>query len=120
MNADFPDEQRGPSADPAEQSLQAMLTALWRSNLNTIAGRLELVRLAHARAAEGTLDGRVRADGRDAAHKLSGILGTFGLPRGSVLAHQAELLLDEPAPPDALALGALVDELAALIAAKST
>jgi len=54
----------------------------------------------------------------DSAHKLAGVLGTFGLPRGTDLAREAEVLFGQPTPPgkvDIERLQVLLAELTTLI-----
>ena len=41
----------------------------------------------------GSLDNQTRKNAEAAAHKLAGVLGTFGLPEGSKLASKIEDLL---------------------------
>ncbi|HEY4050511.1 MAG TPA: Hpt domain-containing protein [Acidobacteriaceae bacterium] len=67
-----------------------MLAGIWERSKTTVAQRVEILRDATTAAAKGGLDetGRLRAV--DSAHKLAGVLGTFGLPRGTELAREAE------------------------------
>jgi HPt (histidine-containing phosphotransfer) domain-containing protein len=44
---------------------------------------------------KGGLDEATRLRAVDSAHKLAGVLGTFGLPRGTDLAREAEVLFGE-------------------------
>ena len=70
-----------------------LLQALWVKNYPILLERLELIRAARNKMDAGSLDEQSRKDGEEAAHKLAGILGTFGLPQGSVLASKIEALL---------------------------
>jgi HPt (histidine-containing phosphotransfer) domain-containing protein len=81
-----------------QQRIHAMLAAIWERSKTTVAQRVELLREATADAAGNRLDepGRLRAV--DSAHKLAGVLGTFGLPRGTELAREAEETFGKPEP----------------------
>jgi HPt (histidine-containing phosphotransfer) domain-containing protein len=62
-----------------------------------------------------------RAEANNAAHKLAGVLGTFGLTRGTVLAREAEILYsgdNGTDPEDAEQLANIVLELKTMIAAR--
>jgi len=65
-----------------EQKLQAMLSALWDRSRHTVAERAELLQVAGNLWVENRLDEATRLRAVDSAHKLAGVLGTFGLPRG--------------------------------------
>ncbi len=75
------------------KEMDDLLQTLWVRNYPILAERLKLIRTATDKLSAGYLDERTRKDGEEAAHKLAGILGTFGLPRGSVLASKIEVLL---------------------------
>jgi len=105
---------------PANEQLQQLLLKLWETSKATIAERLETIRQAQAQMATNTLKAAGRKDAIDAAHKLAGILGTFGLPQGTELARQVEEGLRENGEGlTADALDALVKQLAVLIDKKS-
>lgn len=139
-------DEAAPSAGP--QTLDALLLNLWRSSQSTILERLAALRAAQdamlgdpfyrglespgpespcsetlcseSPGAETMAVQSARKAAREVAHKLAGVLGTFGLPRGSELALQAQALLDlPPHPGDAATLGELLHELEALIQSKS-
>ena len=75
------------------EKIQAMLEVMWKNSTATVAERVSMVRRAQQKLAQGTLDTVVRKEAESAAHKLAGILGTFGLPEGSALASKIERLL---------------------------
>lgn len=75
------------------KELDDLLQALWVKNYPLLLDRLKLIRDAKDKLDAGSLDQQARKDGEEAAHKLAGILGTFGLPQGSVLASKIEALL---------------------------
>jgi HPt (histidine-containing phosphotransfer) domain-containing protein len=102
--------------------MRAVLAQIWKTNEPTLMERLAAIRTAEASLRAGTLDDADRAAARSAAHKLAGILGTFGLGRGTELSRQAELLLESdppPGPEQAPVLTGILEELVALIQAKT-
>jgi HPt (histidine-containing phosphotransfer) domain-containing protein len=102
--------------------MKTMLAQIWRNNIATIMDRIATIRLAQASLRQGILDSEQREQARAAAHKLAGVLGTFGVPQGSVLARRVEVLLEidrSADPQDAVTLAELLQELAALVDAKS-
>lgn len=108
-------------SDPAS-ILAARLAALWRTSLPVIRERVAALHSACDELSLDSANAEARASGREAAHKLSGVLGTFGLPRGSELAAQIEAVLqsDEPLPSEAIAtLADRIRQLEAVIASKS-
>jgi len=101
------------------KEMDDLLQALWVKNYPILTERLKLIRAAKNKVDSGYLDDAVRKDGEEAAHKLAGILGTFGLPQGSVLASKIESLLanDTSACLQRSAeLASLVQELEAVVA----
>lgn len=73
--------------------MDELLQSLWVKNYPLLLERLKLISAAKDKLDAGYLDDQCRKDGGEAAHKLAGILGTFGLPQGSVLASKIEVLL---------------------------
>jgi HPt (histidine-containing phosphotransfer) domain-containing protein len=108
-------------ADSPENQLQAMLRVLWKNNRATIDERVQRLRETQARLSADQLDPVTRKEAESAAHKLAGVLGTFGLPEGSRIASSIEQLfagdvpLSEHAKSD---LAQHLDELEAIIASK--
>ena len=101
-----------------EQKLQTILSALWDRSRHTVAERAELLQLAGNLWVDNRLDEATRLRAVDSAHKLAGVLGTFGLPRGTDLAREAEVRFGEATPPDKEEidrLQVLLEELARLI-----
>jgi HPt (histidine-containing phosphotransfer) domain-containing protein len=80
-------------SETAADKIQAMLQVMWKNSRATIAERMRTLRHAQEKLAKGTLQGKERKDAESAAHKLAGILGTFGLPQGTALASRIENLL---------------------------
>jgi HPt (histidine-containing phosphotransfer) domain-containing protein len=69
------------------------LARLWTKFLPEIEQRLTLLESAASALADGALADDQRNGAHQAAHKLAGTLGTFGLHRGTEVARQAEVLL---------------------------
>jgi HPt (histidine-containing phosphotransfer) domain-containing protein len=92
---DHRDKSPAADAETHEQKLQAMLAALWERSRHTVAERAVSLREACALLLEGRLDEASRLRAVDSAHKLAGVLGTFGLPRGTILAREAEVLFGQ-------------------------
>lgn len=104
------------------KEIDDLLQSLWVKNYPILIERLALIRNATDKLNESSLDDQTRKAGEDAAHKLAGILGTFGLPRGSVLASKIEALLAGDASTCAQRAGELnswVQELEAVIASRA-
>ena len=78
-------------ATPSNPAMAAALARLWTRFLPEIENRVGLLETAAAALSVGTLTAEQREAAHDAAHKLAGTLGTFGLHRGTDLARQVEL-----------------------------
>ncbi len=112
------DENMVPDTQTHEQKLQAMLSALWIRSRHTVAERAALLQEAGTLLLEHRLDQPTQLRAVDSAHKLAGILGTFGLPRGTDLAREAEVLFgraDKPEQAEVERLQVLLAELVSLI-----
>jgi HPt (histidine-containing phosphotransfer) domain-containing protein len=70
------------------------LARLWTKFLPEIEMRLVSMESAVLALDAGTLSDAVRNEAHQAAHKLAGTLGTFGLHRGTELARNAENVLE--------------------------
>jgi HPt (histidine-containing phosphotransfer) domain-containing protein len=109
------------TGDSPENQLQAMLRVLWRNNRATIDERVQRLREAQTQMSADQMDAAARKEAESAAHKLAGVLGTFGLPEGSRIASSIELLFAGDAPLDHYAQNDLaqhLDELETIIASK--
>jgi HPt (histidine-containing phosphotransfer) domain-containing protein len=82
-----------------EQKLQSMISALWDRSRHTVVERAALLRTAGDLLAHNRLDETTQLNAVDSAHKLAGVLGTFGLPRGTDLAREAEVLFGQSPTP---------------------
>jgi HPt (histidine-containing phosphotransfer) domain-containing protein len=74
-----------------QASMAGVMNRLWVQFLPLMVERVAILEAVAAALAEGTLtpDRRVEASGE--AHKLAGVLGTFGLSEGTLLAREAEM-----------------------------
>jgi HPt (histidine-containing phosphotransfer) domain-containing protein len=79
--------QPGPLTDEA---LSQAMDGLWARFLPDIRDRVSVLESAAKAASEGKLPAKQREAAQSAAHKLAGVLGTFGLTRGTVLARELE------------------------------
>jgi HPt (histidine-containing phosphotransfer) domain-containing protein len=80
--------------------LSAALNLLWAKFLPDITERVSILENAAAALASNTLTADQIAAAHAAAHKLAGILGTFNLTRGTVLARELELMYCADGGPD--------------------
>ena len=83
-----PPTQPGPLTDAA---LSQAMDGLWARFLPEIKARVSVLEAGTQAASEGKLTAKQRETSQTAAHKLAGVLGTFGLTRGTVLARELEL-----------------------------
>jgi HPt (histidine-containing phosphotransfer) domain-containing protein len=106
--------------DPARQAAPADLAAaidrLWARFLPEMRERVSILSSAAQSLAAGALTPDEQEAAHATAHKLSGTLGTFNLPRGTELARELELAFAAaPDPASASRLAALAAELRTLI-----
>jgi len=89
------------------EEARAMIRTLWLRNRGLTMERFALVQAAVDQFAAGSLEAEAREKARSEAHKLRGILGTYGFAEGSVVAGEAEDLLGHDIDPGGAAdLGA--------------
>jgi HPt (histidine-containing phosphotransfer) domain-containing protein len=89
-----------------EDLARNVMRQLWLRNRPTTLERLAVVQRAVEALAAGVLGGDERETARSEAHKLRGILGTYGFAEGSVVAGEAEeMLVEEVDPGGATDLG---------------
>jgi HPt (histidine-containing phosphotransfer) domain-containing protein len=107
--------------EPSEQpSLNEALDRLWKQFLPQIEERTAALESAAAALTADRLSPDQREAAHAAAHKLAGILGTFGLTRGTILAREAELLCSgETDPEAALQLSEIARRLKELVAGRT-
>jgi HPt (histidine-containing phosphotransfer) domain-containing protein len=100
----------------AQPSMAEALDRMWARFLPQLEERVATLEAAAANFAANRLSADQRAAAIAAAHKLAGVLGTFGLSEGTVLARELENLYSRQSGPDA-ALYAQTTELAARLRA---
>jgi Hpt domain len=83
-----------PSGEP---SLDSALAELWMQARPRLLGRLETIDRAVAAHRAGTLGAEEAEDARGEAHKLVGLLGSFGRPAGTEPSRALEAGLAAPA-----------------------
>ena len=99
--------------DPIGQpALNEALDRMWTQFLPQIKERLDLLDSAAAAFAANNLTMPQHEAANAAAHKLAGVLGTFGLTRGTVLARELEIMYSRDGGPDP-ALGTRLISIAA-------
>jgi HPt (histidine-containing phosphotransfer) domain-containing protein len=101
--------------------IAARLAQVWRASRPTILERIAALQSAHAALVANAHDTQARSDAREAAHKLSGVLGVFGMPEGSEIAHNLEERLRTSDPigaTDLIAIAGEIETLASMVAAK--
>lgn len=105
--------------DSADQLLVAeALDRLWAQFLPQMEERVATLETASTALATGTLSLGQREEANSAAHKLAGVLGTFGLTKGTVLAREAEIIYSgepETDPDAASRLGKIAGQLRSII-----
>ena len=87
------------------------LTKIWGQIRGTVMGRLEVLEKATAALQDANLNHELRQEAGSEAHKLGGLLGTFGYSEGTRLAKQIERILETGSPlghAEALSFSALV------------
>jgi HPt (histidine-containing phosphotransfer) domain-containing protein len=100
----------------APPALAAALERLWARFLPEFRERISIVEAAAQSFAANALTADQREAAHAAAHKLSGTLGTFNLPRGTNLARELELAFaTAPDPASASHVASLAAELRTLI-----
>lgn len=76
------------------EQIQARLAELWKQHLPEIAERVGVLERACSALETGNLSVEERQAAVAAAHKLAGVLGTFGRMRGTELAREVEAMLE--------------------------
>jgi HPt (histidine-containing phosphotransfer) domain-containing protein len=109
--------------EDAATRIAARLTELWHTSRPTILERVHLLHSCSDTLSQNPSDTEARANGLEAAHKLSGVLGVFGLPQGSELASSIEFLLKSDQPLTSADLSTLrgsIADLDAIIASRDS
>jgi HPt (histidine-containing phosphotransfer) domain-containing protein len=104
----------------AQPELNAALDRLWKQFLPQVEERVATIEAAGNALSMGRLSDDQREAAQSAAHKLAGVLGTFGLTKGTILAREAEILYAGDADPASAAqLNDIAAQLRALILART-
>ncbi len=106
------------SGKHAEEALSQAIDRLWIRFLPEIKERVAVLEAAAAAVASKKLTASRREKAQAAAHKLAGVLGTFSLTRGTVLARELEITYSRESSPGADAgerLTAIAAELRAIV-----
>ena len=104
-----------------ETAIAEAMNRLWEKYLPQIEDRVAILQRAALSVAAGNLTSGDRLRAAAEAHKLAGVLGTFGLNDGTNLAREAESLYDCPQDellPLASRLSAIAAELQGMIAGR--
>lgn len=95
-----------------QAALAGALDHLWQRFLPEMNERMAVLESATAAFSDDDLSHEQREAAHAAAHKLAGVLGTFGLTRGTVLARELEMIFSRQNDHDP-ALAASMTEIAA-------
>lgn len=87
------------AASPQPPELAAALERLWQRHLPEIEDRLDVLDSAASAATAGTLTPEQQQAAHAAAHKLAGVLGSFGLSQATDPARETERLYAAGFPP---------------------
>jgi HPt (histidine-containing phosphotransfer) domain-containing protein len=90
-------------ATSGQTQIAAALRLLWQKFLPQMQERIAVLEDANRALDTGSLSADQRAAAAAAAHKLAGVLGTFGLAKGTNLAREAEEICASDSPLDAFA-----------------
>jgi HPt (histidine-containing phosphotransfer) domain-containing protein len=82
-----------PPATPGAGLLARTLDGLWQRFLSETLERVTVLESAATAITAGRFSPEQREAAQAAAHKLAGVLGTFGLARGTEIARELELAL---------------------------
>jgi DNA-binding response OmpR family regulator len=75
---------------PSRESVNAAVGQLWSRAKGTMLERVAVLERAAQSIVSGRLNGALRQQATDEAHRLAGALGTFGLPEGTKVARELE------------------------------
>lgn len=108
--------------DTQGSPLAEAINRLWVKYLPQMEERVGTLRKAAERAARGELTAIEQREAGADAHKLAGVLGTFGLKEGTDLAREAESLYGsalDGSPAVARRLAAIAEQLQVMIASRN-
>jgi HPt (histidine-containing phosphotransfer) domain-containing protein len=92
-----PEQQAAQAQTEAQKKLHDLLATLWEQRKNILIERLTTLQQSIANLESPGAEAS-RKLGAETSHKLAGILGTFGLPRGTDIAREAEVTLEKKGP----------------------
>lgn len=95
------DGSPSPRDESAAPAVSAALAALWQRAVPAFLDRVAAVERGVAALRRGELTPPLREEAEREAHRLSGALGTFGVPEGSRLARELEQAFAPGATTDA-------------------
>lgn len=72
------------------EKMQQMLAELWQQHRDAIQQRVAIITQAAEALSSGSISDEQREEAQSAAHKLAGVLGTFGRSQGTSLARAIE------------------------------
>lgn len=104
-----------------EAHIAAAMQRLWTQYLPQIEERVATLESAAGALSGQKLSSELRASAGSAAHKLAGVLGTFGLDQGTQLAREAEAFYSsdvQPAPGQAERLILIASRIRAMVASR--
>ena len=104
-----------------QPSLAGALDALWTRFLPEIEARVAALESAAEASNANRLSSEQQEDAHAAAHKLAGVLGTFGLTRGTVLARELEMMYSQHNgrdPAQSEQMSAIAAEMRAIVASR--
>ena len=105
-------------ATDAQSAMSEALDRMWARFLPQMRERVDSLDATAQAFAAGTLSVERQEEAQSAAHKLAGVLGTFGLTRGTVLARELELTFareSSPGSEGSAKLAATVAELRTMV-----
>ena len=104
----------------AASPLAEAMNRLWAKHQPQMEVRAAILRTAAAHLASGMLTEDEQQQAAAEAHKLAGVLGTFGLTEGTDLAREAEDLLGaSPVNNSGMRLSMIAERLRAIVATRS-
>jgi len=106
-------------ATDAQSAMSDALDRMWARFLPQMQERVDTMDAVAQAFVAGPLSPELQQEAQSAAHKLAGVLGTFGLTRGTELARELEILYsrqNDPDPELAARLASTAAELRTIIA----
>ena len=105
----------------AQVALAAAVDRMWVQYLPLTEERVAALETAARAFSEDHLSIEQHEAAQSAAHKLAGVLGTFGMTRGTVLARELEIMYSRQNGPDPALAGKLTEiaaELRTIVASR--